>query len=87
MKDTLKKLWHDYLLDECGKIKTDDERELLSKLADLSHEIEIALGDKSRLLDEYTSHLWDANSYLVTRAFCQGISFTANFLFEALLND
>ena len=35
MKQTLEKLWNDYLLDECALIDTDEERMLTKKAAEL----------------------------------------------------
>ena len=31
MKETLEKLWNEYLLDECAEIDTDEERKLTKK--------------------------------------------------------
>ena len=35
MKETLDKLWNDYLLEECAVMNTDEERALTKKTAEL----------------------------------------------------
>ena len=83
MKKTLEKLWNEYLLDECAKIDTDEERNLTRKTAEL-HEKANALLNKEQkdAVEKYVDALCDIESLFVKKAFFKGCEFAVSFLLE-----
>lgn len=85
MKETLKKLWNEYLLDECALIDTDEEQSLTKKCAEL-HEKASELLDKEQegAMEKYVDAICDINALFAKKAFCKGCEFTLFFLLETL---
>lgn len=84
MKQTLEKLWNDYLLDECALIDTDEERMLTKKVAELHERANILLNkDQQDAVGKYVDALCDIEALFVKKAFCKGCEFAVSFLFEA----
>ena len=84
MKETLEKLWNEYLLDECSAIDTDEERNLTKKTVEL-HEKANALLNKEQqdAVEKYVDALCDIEALLVKKAFIKGCEFAVSFLLEA----
>ena len=84
MKETLEKLWNEYLLDECATIDTNEERKLTKKAADL-HEKANALLTKAEqeAVEKYVEALYDMETLFVKKAFVKGCEFAVSFLLEA----
>ncbi|MBR2311764.1 MAG: hypothetical protein IKA46_00540 [Clostridia bacterium] len=84
MKETLEKLWNEYLLDECAVIDTDEERKLTKKAAEL-HEKANALLNKEQqeAIEKYVDALFDIEALFAKNAFCKGCEFAVSFLLEA----
>ena len=84
MKQTLEKLWNDYLLDECSMIDTDEERMLTKKVAELHESANILLNkDQQDAVEKYVDALCDIEALLVKKAFLKGCEFSVSFLLEA----
>ena len=88
MKTTLKKLWEEYLSDECAMIKTEEEKELIKKASQMRESLN-ALLTKEQLdaMQKYVEALYDSEYYVIREAFFKGCEFTASFLFEALNHE
>ena len=84
MKKTLEKLWNDYLMDECAKIETNEERELAHRTM-LLHENATALINKEQIaaVEEYVDGLCELDALFIKKAFCKGCEFSVSFLLEA----
>ena len=83
MKETLEKLWSDYLLDECAVIKTDEERSLSKKASFLHDELDASLSDAQKdTCEKYIDALCSLDSLFATRAFFKGCEFATSFLLE-----
>ncbi len=84
MKKTLEKLWHEYLMDECAVMDTEEERDLTKEAARL-HEKVNALLDKEQqaAVEEYVDAVCDVESILVKKAFFKGCEFAISFILEA----
>ena len=84
MKETLEKLWSEYLLDECSVMDTDEERELTKKIVGL-HEQATALLHKEQqvAVEKYVDALCELESLFVKKAFLRGCEFAVSFLLEA----
>jgi len=48
MKETLEKLWNNYLLEECAVIDTDEERNLTKKTAELHEKANTLLNENQK---------------------------------------
>ena len=84
MKQTLEKLWNDYLLDECAVIDTDEERMLTKKAAELHESANAFLNkDQQDAIEKYVDALCDLEALFVKKAFCKGCEFAVSFLLEA----
>ena len=84
MKETLEKLWNEYLLDECAAIGTDEERKLTKKTAQLHEEANALLNkDQKAAVEKYVDALCDIEALFVKKAFFRGCEFAVSFLLEA----
>lgn len=84
MKQTLEKLWNDYLLDECAVIDTDEERTLTKKAAELHENVNAFLNKEQQdTVEKYVDVLCDLEALFVKKAFCKGCEFAVSFLLEA----
>lgn len=84
MKDTLERLWDEYLSDECAKIDTDEERKLTKNTVEL-HEIANAMLNQEQkdAVEKYVDSLCDVEAIFVKKAFIKGCEFAVSFLLEA----
>lgn len=65
MKQTLEKLWNDYLLDECALIDTDEERALTKKAAELHESANALLNkDQQAAVEKCLDALYDRKRFL-----------------------
>ena len=84
MKETLEKLWADYLSDECAAIDTDEERILTRKAAELHEEADALLNEAQKdAVEKYVDALCNAEALFVKKAFFKGCEFSVSFLLEA----
>ena len=84
MKETLEKLWNDYLLEECAVLDTDEERALTKKTAELHEKANALLNkDQQDAIQEFVDALCDMESLFVKKAFFKGCEFSVSFLLEA----
>ena len=84
MKNTLEKLWYEYLSDECAVIDTDDERALTKKAAQIHEKLDAQL-DKAQknTVEELIDSLCDVNALFTKKAFSKGCEFAICFLLES----
>ena len=84
MKQTLEKLWYEYLSHECAEMDTEEERELTRKTGEL-HEQLNALLDKPQqgILEKYVDAIYDMEALFIKKAFFKGCEFALSFLIEA----
>ncbi len=84
MKETLEKLWDEYLWEKCSALNTDEERNLTKKTIEL-HEKAYALLNKDQqdAIEKYVDALYDVEALFVKKAFFKGCKFAVSFLLEA----
>ncbi|MBR2011231.1 MAG: hypothetical protein IKA06_05760 [Clostridia bacterium] len=83
MKQTLEKLWNDYLLEKCAAIDTDEERRLTKQAAELHEKANDLLNkDQQAAVEKYVDALCDIEALFVKKAFCKGCEFSVSFLLE-----
>ena len=84
MKETLEKLWNEYLAEESSLIDTDEERDLTRNTADL-HTKAVALLNKDQqdAVEKYVDALCDLEALFIKKAFFKGCEFSVSFLLEA----
>ena len=84
MKNTLEKLWNEYLLDECSAIDTEEERYLTKKTGELHEKTNILLNeDQKEAVQKYVDALCDIEALFAKKAFLKGCEFAVPFLLEA----
>lgn len=84
MKETLEKLWNEYLWDECAAIDTDEERNLTKKTIELHEKANALLNDKQKdAVEKYVDALCEIDSFFLKKAFLKGCEFAVSFLLEA----
>ncbi|MBE6674609.1 MAG: hypothetical protein E7596_05845 [Ruminococcaceae bacterium] len=84
MKETLEKLWNEYLLDDCAEIDTDGERDLTKKTAELHEKVNALLNnEQEEAVRKYVDALRGLEAIFVKKAFLKGCEFSVSFLLEA----
>ena len=80
MKETLEKLWNEYLLDECAGIDTNEERELTKNTAELHEKANALLNKEQR--DAVKNMLMNCailKRYLLKRHSSKGVNLRFRF--------
>lgn len=84
MKKTLEDLWNKYLMDECSKIDTENEKRLTAEVAILHEKTNELLDDKQKeAIENYVDLLLELDAILVKKAFIKGCEFSVSFLLES----
>ena len=84
MKETLEKLWNEYLLDECAAIDTDEERNLTKEAVELHEKANVLLNkDQKDAVEKYVDALCDIEALFAKKAFFKGCEFAVSFLLES----
>ena len=84
MKETLEKLWHEYLLDDCAIIDTDEEQELTKKAAELHEKASASLNkEQKENIEKFIDTLHEIETLFAKKAFFKGCEFAVSFLLEA----
>ena len=87
MKSTLEELWESYFSEKIISI-TNEEREIIRKLADEDEKLQAQLDEEQRCrLDKCKDYRGDLNCISAKRAFCQGVEFATNYLLEIIYSD
>lgn len=85
MYNTLDGLWSDYILDDCGKMETQEEKDLAKKLVAHSDALRAALSEEQKdLLEKILDCLSAIDLLFAQKAFVSGIRFATAYLWEAL---
>ena len=85
MYNTLDSLWSDYLLDDCGKMETQEEKDLAKKLVTYSDTLRATLSEEQKaLLEKFADCLSAIDLLFAQKAFVSGIRFATAYLWEAL---
>ena len=83
MRETLERLWNEYLSEECALITSDEERRLAKKAIELYEKVRVMLNEKQVIaIEKYIDALLNSQSLFVKKAFFKGCEFTASFLIE-----
>lgn len=84
MKKSLEKLWEEYFWDECSTIKTDEERLLLRRVAELRETVNALLDQDQQLaVEKYVEAVYDLEALLMKNAFFKGCAFARSFILES----
>ena len=85
MKETLEKLWNEYLNDKCAQISTDEERELAKKAVHLHEKANSLLdAEQKQAVEKYVESLYGIESEFAKKAFLKGCEFSISFLLESM---
>jgi|GEM_PF-1370318 len=84
MKDTMDRLWDEYLVDECAKIDTDEQRRLAGRAAELGEAVSRLLSaEQGEALEAYVDSLLDAEAFYIKKAFFMGCELAISFLWNS----
>jgi len=84
MKETLEKLWNEYLLDGCAVIDSDEERDLTQKAIKLHEKANALLNsEQTEAVEKYINALCDIQAIFAKKAFIKGCEFAVSFLIES----
>ena len=84
MKETLEKLWNEYLIDEGAVINTAEERNLTKEAVELHKKVNLLLNeDQKCAVEKYIDVLLDIEALFVKKAFVKGCEFSISFLLES----
>ena len=87
MKGVLKRLWNEYLADECAMFSSEEERALSKKAAQIHDDLYKGLTkEQAKALEEFADSINDLNSYFAQKAFIKGCEFSALFVFETFIS-
>ena len=85
MRETLEKLWQDYLLEECDSVKTSKERKMMKNAVELHENLSEILSEEQRnALEKYIDTVCEIDSIFAKKAFFKGCEFVVSFLLEAV---
>lgn len=85
MKDTIKKLWCDYMADECGRLESDEEKELTAIALELHDKAHAELNKKqSESIEKYIDALLELEALHHIKAFSKGLEFGISFFLEIM---
>ena len=83
MKETLERLWNDYLLDECATIDTDEEKNLTKRAAELQEQANALLNkEQQEAVEKCVDILCQIDALFAKKAFLKGCKFASSFLLE-----
>ena len=86
MKETIKKLWYDYLYDEDSDISTDAERKSINHaMVEGSVELQNSLtAEQKKIFEKYADALYKYVSYEQYKGFEKGAEFAVRFITESI---
>ncbi len=85
MKETLEKLWDDYLVESDCKMENQEEIENIRRIMEIEKEITETFNKESKkLFDEYARLADEEGVRFAKNAFIKGVSFSVSFLIEAI---
>ena len=85
MKNTLERLWNNYLSDECAKMNTEEERLLTKASAELHQKVSALLNqEQEAAMRSYVDTLCNLDAIFAKKAFFRGCEFAVSFLLEAM---
>ncbi len=84
MKESLEKLWNEYLWEKCSEIDTNEERRLTKYAAELHEKASASLSkDQEAAVEKYVDALCDIQELFVKKAFFKGCEFAVSFLLNS----
>lgn len=83
MRETLERLWNEYLADECAVIDTDEERVLTKRTIELHEKANALLNrEQEKAIEKYVDAMSELDAFFVKKAFFKGCEFAVSFLCE-----
>ena len=84
MKQTLEKLWYEYVEEKCLTSLTEQEREKAKTTAKVREKLNSILNkEQQKSLETYVAALLDGEALFLKKAFFWGCEFAVSFIFEA----
>lgn len=84
MKNTIERIWTDYLLEKCSALETTEERILMEQASDLREKVNSMLNQEQlNAVEKYLDALNILDTLFVKKAFTKGCEFAVSFILEA----
>ena len=84
MKNTIERIWTDYLLEKCSALETTEERILMEQASDLREKANSMLNQEQlNAVEKYLDALNILDTLFVKKAFTKGCEFAVSFILEA----
>lgn len=84
-KEIIKRLWYDFLSDECSILESEEEKECVAKIASLEKALlNVIPIEEAKQLEIMIDAIYNANALLVEKAFACGIRFSTKYLMEVM---
>ena len=83
MKETLERLWNEYLLGECSVMDTDEERKLTNKASELHEKVNASLNKEQQdTVEKYVDAVYDMEAHLTKKRFSRGANLRCHFFWR-----
>ena len=83
MKETMERLWNEYLAEECAAIETQEEKALVRKALEMHKNAnELLTKEQNDAIEKYIEALFEMQDSFIKKAFFKGCEFTTSFLLE-----
>ena len=85
MRETLERLWREYVWDQCAQIETEEERELTKKASKLHEAANTLLNtEQQAAVEKYVDAFFEMEALFLKKAFFKGCEFSTSFLLEVV---
>ena len=83
MREILNKLWYEFFSEECITVDTNEEKQLIKKLAELREKTNAQLNEEQKdAVEKCIEAVYDVESAYRKKSFFKGCEFAVSFLFE-----
>ena len=84
MTENFEKLWQEYFFEECTRIETSEEKEIIRKTAELHEKVDALLTkEESEAMQEYVDCIYDSAETFYKKAFMKGVRLAISLFLEA----
>ena len=84
MMQIFDKIWEEYFFEECTRIETSEEKEIIRKTAELHEKVDALLTkEESEAMQEYVDCIYDSAETFYKKAFMKGVRLAISLFLEA----
>ena len=84
MTQLFDKIWQEYFFEECTRIETGEEKEIIRKTSELHEKVDSLLTkEESETMQEYVDCIYDGEESFYKKAFLKGVRLALSLFLEA----